>query len=966
MTAQREGNDMHDLPELNTNCSETSAASAPSADSELALERRVLQERSAVSREIEVLRASEARYRRMIETANEGVWEFDATYAVRYVNSIGAAMLGYAPAEIVGRNVVEFFFDPAEEETHARMIQRRAAGINEVFERKLRHKSGRPVWAIVSASAKFEASNCFAGSYAMVTDITARKEAEERLQASEAKYRELFEGNNSVQLLSSAHDGAIIDANPAACAFYGYDRETMRRMRLFDINTLPGNELTDALRRARSKNTLLFQFKHRLASGEIRDVEVRTTPIESNGATLLHSIVIDITARCEAEQRLRDSEARYRQLVEAMNEGLATQDRDGILNFVNPAICRMLGYEQNEVIGRRVLDFFTPKSRQLYLEEMLKHSGGVLSIHEATLQRKDGSELPIILSASPLFDKENKFVGSMGICTDINQRLKLEIELDEARRKAEAANSAKSAFLANMSHEIRTPISGVMGALQMLLDTRLDKEQRSTLEMALDSSASLLGLINDILDFSKIEAGKFDLNLCDFHLAGWLSHILAPLRVLAEQKAVAFDWQIADNTPLQLRGDPERLGQILRNIVGNAIKFTNEGGVALHVAPAPSQEPKDASITLEFHVRDTGIGIPEDNRARLFQSFDQLDGTVAKRFGGTGLGLAISKRLVKMMGGDIDVESQPGQGSTFFFNARFEPASAAVSPEPPTHVLARGETPGQSHPSGTRQAATSPARKILLAEDTPLNQKFISHLMRRAGHEVVVVGNGLQALEALARQDFDCVLMDVQMPRMDGIEATRRIRREVSGLFDPNIPIVALTAYAMESDRARTIDAGMNDYVSKPVAPGMLFAALDRVLGTVSRAVKAVANDKGDAVRPDWPALLDRKALVEKLENDVDLYVQLLDIFREELITRAVALEEAGSRGDTRELRFLAHALKSTAGTVGATAIQQLAAEIEHAAKADDIEATVAPLKALAAACPATLTAIEDTRRSLA
>ena len=564
-----------------------------------------------------------------------------------------------------------------------------------------------------------------------------------------------------------------------------------------------------------------------------------------------------------AQGRLEASNRRYFDFYNLAPVGYLTITENGLIREVNLTFSTWIGIERSHLVNRPLTRFIVKDDLDIYYAFRKKLlEAGTAQMCELRMQTEDGTTFWTRIECIATEDNNNMPIYRAVISNiaerklweeklqQTNLQLKTAIfQANELAEKARKADSAKSEFLANMSHEIRTPLNGIIGMAGLLVETNLNPEQREYAQIARISGETLLTIVNDILDFSKIEARKLKLEMLDFDLSSALEETVDMLAISARLKGLQLVCRIDPEVPLFLRGDMGRLRQILINLGGNAVKFTSNGEIIIHVSLERDAE-RDAAI--RFSVSDTGIGIPADHWKHLFTPFTQLDSSITRKFGGTGLGLAISKQLAELMGGNIGVDSVEGKGSTFWFTAVFEkhPTMPKPSLEMPLEVNDMNEAKtGPIARLGERSAKsavfdfdmTKPAAgrfRILLAEDNPTNQKVAQAILRKMGCQADVVANGQEAVNALRAIPYDLVLMDCQMPEMDGFEATRHIRSENSRVLNPAIPIIALTAYTMQGDRERCLQSGMDDFIAKPVQPRELAEKISRWLEKVS-AVEA-------------------------------------------------------------------------------------------------------------------------------
>ncbi len=646
----------------------------------------------------------------------------------------------------------------------------------------------------------------------------------------------------------------------------------------------------------------------------------------------------EIAERGRAEQALTDSQERLSLALAGGRLGFWDVNLRSEEMVVNERWAEMLGYDLDDIarkVRRTWIDTVHPEDLERVLEIGRKYRSGRLKKYEVIYRAltRDG-DVRWLLSRGALvaWDEEGQPQRMVGTVMDITRRHNAEVALIKAKKNAEAANRAKSDFLANMSHEIRTPMNAIIGLTHLCLQTDLSRKQRDYLEKTHGSATALLGIINDILDFSKIEAGRLEMESVPFALNEVMNHLKGMMAIKAQEKGLDFYIQSDPALPSRLKGDPLRLGQVLLNLVGNAVKFTERGEVAVQV-DLEQEASTTSQVALRFTVRDSGVGLSKEEQGRLFQAFSQADSSTTRKYGGTGLGLTICKRLVEMMQGTIWVESQKGQGSAFIFTARFEEVDGE------TVESYGGGTP---EPQGGEAAyrRTLAGAHLLLVEDNEINRQVAEELLLKVQVRVSMAGNGEEALKKLEAQPFDGVLMDLQMPVMDGFEASQAIRNHPAWR---ELPILAMTANAMSGDRERCLEAGMNDHIAKPIDPMRLYAMLAQWITpsertepdpmTIHEARDSTAIDcSRHAIFPPV-AGIDAEIGLTRVAGNRRLYLRLLEKFR---LNQSDALErvrQALETGTWGEAVRHAHTLKGVAGNLGADALHAAALKLEERLK---------------------------------
>jgi two-component system sensor histidine kinase/response regulator len=987
-----------------------------------------------------------------------------------YASESTCKALGYSREEMLCMSIYDI--DPTAPRPwsdHWKELKKEGASTFETI-----HRTKDGVSIPVEVNANFVEYEGHEYNFVFARDISNRKRLEQSLRLTQMSVNRAAE-----QIFWAAPDGRFVFVNDSTCSQLGYSREEMLGgMTMYDIDpTMPRN-WKGGWEEIKREGAVTYQTIHRTKDGSDLPMEVSSNYVEYDGQEYNFVFARDIAARQAMEESLRLTQIS----VDRASDQIFWIDPEGKFVFVSDSTCRQLGYTREELLNMTIhtIDPGAPVPWKKGWDA-LKESGSM--VHEGVHRTKDGREIAVEIAANYVEYKGHEF--AFIFARDITDRKKAEAEMRMAKDKAEAANrelehsikrtnqlaveaqaasEAKSAFLANMSHEIRTPMNGVIGMVDLLLDTQLNVEQRDYAETIQSSAEALLTVIGDILDFSKVEAKKMEFENIDFDLRLTLEDMMALLAIKAHEKGIELAVLVEPDVPSSLRGDPGRLRQVLTNLVGNAIKFTDEGEVDVHVV----LESEDANgAVMRFVVRDTGVGIPGPVLEQLFNPFTQADASTTRKHGGTGLGLSIAKGLVEAMGGTLGAESTVGTGSRFWFalplrkgvhvpneldrielgtvigvrvlgvddsetnrkvmagmldswgcrhtevpsakdalvalraavaegdpyrvavldmcmpemdgeelaqEIKADPELAATGLVMMTSVGARGDAarmekvgfaaylvkpvrqshfydclaavvgPGNRAPEAgagaassgriiTRHTLAERARRrarILLAEDNPVNQKVALKALEKLGYQADVANDGAQALQATRDKRYDLVLMDVQMPVMDGMEATRHIRDPHSGTLNPAVIIVALTAHAMTGDKERCLNMGMDDYLAKPIKAAELQEMISRWLaaGTMGMESEPIPEVLSVSETPA-PPVFDEKVLLNLLEGDRESAIEIVNQFQEDVVGQVSRLRDAIEAGDAVVIRDRAHTLKGSAASVGAEALRFCAADLE-------------------------------------
>jgi PAS domain S-box-containing protein len=764
-----------------------------------------------------MLAASESRTLGLLENAPLAYHSLDAEGRLRAVSQGWLDLFGYARAEVLGHSFRSFIYLEDHEFLLANFEAMKQTGRSTGFECTARRKNGEPFTLNIDGMAECGPDGVFRCTHCLLRDISAQKAAQAVLEQRESFYRSVFD--SAALPIAIARNLRLLYANPYMATVLGFES----RAELFGkyiqdfVATHHVRDFADRASRREQGENVASQYEIDVIDrfGRIIPTHATVSTINLPDGPATIGFFQDISEQKRIADSLKLSEARFRTLFDEV-PAIAVQgyDQDRTVIYWNTASEALYGYRAEEALGRKLEDLIIPEPMRPAVIEHVRawvEDGVPIPSAELELMRKNGAPVPVFsCHVMQGVDDNRKELYCLDV--DLSELHAAKRELTRARDAAETANKAKSEFLANMSHEIRTPMNGVLGMLQLLMSGNLAGEQREFVELAYQSSRRLLDLLNDILDFSRVESGKLPLVHAPLKLQELGESVLRVFALNAERRGLALTLHVDESAAPPLLGDEARLRQILFNLVGNAVKFTREGGVSLEIW-ARSDPAAPGLQRVYLSVSDTGPGIPEDKIPHVFERFTQTDSSYTRKHEGAGLGLAIVKRMVELMDGHIVVDSELGQGTSICV---FLPMAPPGGDSAARKVL----LPGTS--SGTPTVALS----ILMAEDDRISQMYMRQQLARLGHQTTIVSNGVDAIESAKNRCFDCILMDVQMPEMDGLEATRAIREFDSSAGRPPVYIVAMTAYALTGDREKFLAAGMDDYISKPVQTSELERAL--------------------------------------------------------------------------------------------------------------------------------------------
>lgn len=779
-------------------------------------------------------------------------------------------------------------------------------------------KTGRKYWIHILGQALRNPEGNITGYFALEEDVTEEKETQQKIMEFEKRFRHALEkiGDNVWEY--NFRTDKTVFSNPKD-NFLGLNFEDVNQNYQLWWNTIHKDDLPILIENDRKCRNLesdfhTLEYRMVLPDGTIKWVLDRGVVIEkeSDGQPLrivgTHS---DITSKKNAELALKIKEEKYRNIIENINLGLIEVDNEERIKYANKGFCKMSGYEISDLIEKKPSDIFVEReSRNLIESKNDLRRRGISDAYEVLGSNKKGEKRWWLISGAPNYDDNGNLIGSIGIFLDITEKKKLETDLKKAKDKAEKSSKAKETFLANMSHEIRTPLNAIIGMIRELSKEKFTEKQKFFLGNTKTAAEHLLSIINNILDISKIEAGEFKLEEHSFNLGELIEDTISIMSVAATEKLLDLEVKISDKLPRTLTGDPTRIKQILINILGNAIKFTEKGKITVHCRSVENVKNFHKII---LSVSDTGIGMEKSYLKNLFSKFSQEDYSTARRFGGTGLGMAISYELVKLMKGSITVDSEKGKGTKVEIRFRLKP----------------GKIEDIETKIDVDRIETLKGLKILVVEDNEMNRLVAKSVLADYGMQVSEAVNGLESIKMLEDEEFDLVFMDLQMPVMDGLTATRIIRNELK----IKTPIVALTANPFKKELERCVQAGMNDVVVKPFEEKILIGSILRnIKGQEIEYHMIPEREKKPA---SFEKLYDLSNLMAMLNNNKEKAAQIVQVFIDNTETDIGLLRKSWEEKDYSQIGMIFHKIKAPVGLLKIQSLSELISDGEKIANND-------------------------------
>lgn len=857
------------------------------------------------------LLVSEEKHRTFFENSQALMCMHDLDGNFISINPAGAASVGYTVEELRHKGLLDIIPPDTEPMLRAYLYEIERKGTLKGLMNVLHKNGSTRTWMFNNIIAKGVAGRYVIGT---AVDITERTILEREIKESNNRFLKVFDKNPVSMVLSNYETAKIEYVNEVFLETFGFKKEDVIGKTSVELNIVSAAD--------RQKDFVLMQQK-----GSLRSVErhvskanreklwalVSLEVVQINEGSFILSSFYNIDQRKKLEEEM----SRLAEFQKVILDGteysiITTSEPDGIIRSFNKGAEKMLGYKAEEMIGKTPAIIHDQSEVEARAEVLSKELGTIIKpgvdvfhiksrqnnisdVNEWTYIAKDGTRIPVELSISTLRRSDKSILGYLGIAKDISENKKVKDAIIQAKEKAEQAVIAKNSFLANMSHEIRTPMNAIIGYTDLLAQSNLDEEQREHVSFVKTAGTNLLSIINDILDFSKIESGKIALESVPFSLKDTLKAIYNLLKVRAIEKNLEYNFFLDTELPEYVTGDSVRLNQILVNLIGNAIKFTARG----HVTVSVKKIEEDAeNYKLKFIVQDSGIGIPADKIDQIFERFTQANTETTRKFGGTGLGLSIAKNLVELQGGKMELKSEMGKGSEFSFEISYKKATN-TDIEP----IQRGFVPAQSLNDV----------KILLCEDNVLNQKLAKRVIAKFGIDVEIAENGRVGIEKLKENKYDLVLMDLQMPEMDGYQAVLEIRNELH----MTVPIIAMTAHSLVGEKEKCLEIGMNDYIGKPFTQEDLYYKICSNLPEQEK-VKAPAKLKEKKVGgPNAIHALDLNSLKEFSGGNRQFEKELIELFLQHVPEDLKALEQAFKESNVSVIKSLSHKLQSSISVVG-------------------------------------------------